>query len=88
MWQKKKKHYLFKGQEKETTRTYTIGGVEGGCLHATNWKRLSRFFFLFFLKFLPFSLPFIRAFLFLRLKVRKNVRRQGDKTSKQNAIVL
>lgn len=42
----------------------------------------------FFLKFLPFSLPFIRAFLFLPLKVRKNVRRQGDKTSKQNAIVL
>lgn len=50
MWQKKKKHYLFKGQEKETTRTYTIGGVEGGCLHATNWKRLSRFFFSIFFK--------------------------------------
>lgn len=81
MWQKKKKHYLFKGQEKETTRTYTMGG---GCLHATNWKRLR----VFFLTFLAFSLPFIRAFLFLRLKVRKNVRRQGDKTSKQNAIVL
>lgn len=39
---KEKKNYLFKGQEKETTRTYTMGG---GCLHATNWKRLRGFFF-------------------------------------------
>lgn len=88
MWQKKKKHYLFKGQEKETTRTYTIGGV-GGVFTCYQLEKVEQvFFFLFFLKFLPFSLPFIRAFLFLRLKVRKNVRRQGDKTSKQNAIVL
>lgn len=82
---KEKKHYLFKEQEKETTHTYTIGG---GVFTCYQLGKVEQFFFLFFLKFLPFSLPFIRAFLFLRLKVRKNVRRQGDKTSKQNAIVL
>lgn len=46
-------------------------------LPSTKWKKVES------LKetFLSFSLPFIGGFLFFSLKVRKNVRRQGNKTA-------
>lgn len=83
---KEKKNTIYLKNKRRRLPTRILLG--GGVFTCYQLEKVEQFFFLFFLKFLPFSLPFIRAFLFLRLKVRKNVRRQGDKTSKQNAIVL
>lgn len=79
-------------EKNQITSTYTRRGKMFTCyqMKTVDWLKES---------FLPFTLPFIRVslflspppplpFLFFSLKVGKNVRGQGDKRSKQNAIVL